>query len=197
MSLAARGFDIVHAFDARIAPWLAHDRAAYLVGNTRALWPPFVEAMRDPALAAEPHPLDRYTERTLEHAYPDARIVYAHRQYDGAFHPFQQLAVDAGLAALAPTHLLIHPVYGPWFALRAVVLVDEEPPTRCTKVAQPCRCDGVCEAAFAKALASQDDWRAWLAVRDSCTLRDARYSDEQIRYHYTKVWDSMLPRDRG
>jgi hypothetical protein len=189
VNLAAAGFDLVHAFDAAIAPWLAHDRGALLVGNTRALWAPFCAAMTDPALAAERDPLDRYTERTLEAAYPTAKILYAHRSYDGAFLPFQQLAVAAGLAALAPTHLLVHPIHGPWFALRAVILVDDLAPAR-VPVAKPCACDGTCEAAFARAVAMPDDWRAWLAMRDACTLRSSRYSDEQIRYHYTKVWDA-------
>lgn len=190
MSLRAAGFDLVHAFDARIAPWLHHDRAGLLVGNTRALWEPFCAAMTDPALAAERDPLDRYTERTLE-AYPAARaVLYAHRQYDGAFLPFQQLAVDAGLAAFAPTHLLVHPIHGPWFALRAVVLVDEDPPPRAPPITRPCTCTGACEAAFAHAVAHPDDWRTWLAVRDMCSLRASRYGDDQIRFHYTKIWES-------
>lgn len=190
MTLAAAGFDLVQPFDARIAPWLRHERAALLVGNTRALWAPFCAAMEDPALAAERHPLDRYTERTLEATYPSARIVYAHREYDGAFLPFQQLAVAAGLAALAPTHLLVHPIHGPWFALRAVVLVDDAPPPRSLPIAKPCACTGACDAAFAHALAHPDDWRAWLAMRDACSLRAARYVDAQTRFHYTKVWES-------
>lgn len=190
MTLAAAGFDLVHAFDAGIAPWLRHDRAGLLVGNTRALWEPFCAAMEDPALAAEPDPLDRYTERTLEAVFAGTRIVYAHREYDGAFLPFQQLAVAAGLAALAPTHLLVHPIHGPWFALRAVVLVDVAPPPRSLPLAKPCACTGACEAAFTHALAHPDEWRAWLATRDACSLRDSRYGDDQARFHYTKVWES-------
>lgn len=191
--LADAGFDVVHAFDAAAAARapglsaLAGDhRLGLLVGNTRALWPRFVAAMRDPALAAEPDPLERYTERALGAAFPGARTYFAHRRYDGAFLPFQRLAVATGLGALAPSQLVIHPEHGPWFALRAVVLLDGEPVAR-APIAKPCACDAGCGAALERACAG-GDWRAWLAVRDACTLRTSRYSDDQIRYHYTKVW---------
>src|SRR5580765_4209683 len=102
-ALARAGFDIAHAFDAAAAarePGLAvlagRERLGVLIGNTRALWPPFTEAMRDPALAAERDPLDRYTERAIGAAFPGARIYFGHRQYGGAFVPLQHLAVATG-----------------------------------------------------------------------------------------------------
>jgi methylmalonic aciduria homocystinuria type C protein len=189
--LAQAGFDLIHTFDATAAarePGLAliAGELGILIGNTRALWPPFVAAMQDPALAAEANPLERYTERTIEEAFPGGRIYYAHRRYEGGFLPFQRLAVATGLGALAPSHLVIHPVFGPWFALRAIVIVAGSPPVR-LPIAQPCRCDAGCAEALAKAQRSTD-WRAWLAVRDACTLSAQRYGDDQVRYHYTKVW---------
>src|ERR1700759_2490357 len=91
-TLAAAGFDLAHTFDASIVARepglgvLAGDaRLGILIGNTRALWPRFTEAMRDPALAAERDPLDQYTERCLGAAFPGARIYYGHRCYRGAF----------------------------------------------------------------------------------------------------------------
>ncbi len=144
----------------------------------------------EPALARHPHPLDHYTERTVAAAFPGARVYFGHRRYDGAFVPLQRLAVAAGLGALAPNHLVIHPTLGPWFALRAVVLVAGPPPPPCAPIAKPCTCTATCPAALAAALAAHgaESGRAWLAVRDACSLSAARYSDEQIRYHYLKVW---------
>jgi hypothetical protein len=196
-ALAAAGFDIVHPFDTAAAsqgPGLAvlggGPRLGLLIGNTRALWPRFCDALRDPALAAESDPLDRYTERAiggaLHGAFRDPRIYYAHHQYGGAFVPLQHLAVATGLGALAPSHLVIHPVYGPWFALRAAVVIDGEPPRR-APIAQPCRCNAACRTALEHAQRSTD-WRDWLALRDCCTLRGWRYSDDQARFHYLKVW---------
>jgi methylmalonic aciduria homocystinuria type C protein len=195
-TLAAAGFDIAHAFDAAAvasAPGLAvlagPERLGLLVGNTRALWPHFAEAMRDPALAAEADPLDRYVERSIEAAFASlatARIYYGHRRYGDAFVALQHIAVAAGLGALAPSRLVIHPIYGPWFALRAVVLLDGEPPVR-QPIAPPCQCDAGCAAALARALRSIEA-SDWIAVRDSCHLRAHRYSDDQVRFHYGKAW---------
>lgn len=188
-TLAHAGFDIAHTFDAAAAarePGLAilagDERLGILIGNTRALWPPFTEAMRAPALAAENDPLDRYTEQQIAAAFPDARIYYAHRRYADAFVPLQRLAVATGLGALAASHLVIHPIYGPWFALRAVVIIPGEPAAR-VPISQPCCCDASCGDALARAQRSID-WRDWLSVRNSCRLQSWRYSDDQIRFHY-------------
>jgi cyanocobalamin reductase (cyanide-eliminating) / alkylcobalamin dealkylase len=174
------GFDLVCELD---LAWLEIGRTgrALLVGNTRALWPIFLAARRaDPALLAAPDPLDTYTERELARAFPGAEIWFAHRQYDGAYLPFQRFAVTAGLGALAPTNLVIHPIFGPWFGLRALVVVDGEPPSR--KPSLPYRCSNHCTLADTTA-----DWRSWLAVRDACCVgREHRYSEDQLAYHYTK-----------
>jgi cyanocobalamin reductase (cyanide-eliminating) / alkylcobalamin dealkylase len=191
-TLAAAGFDIAHTFDAAVAasqPGLAmlagEARLGILIGNTRALWPPFTAAMRDPALAAERDPLDRYTERVIDATFAGARRFYGHRRQEGVFLPLQRLAAVTGLGALAANHLVIHPIYGPWFALRAVVVIDGDPPQR-APIPQPCCCDASCETTLARALGS-GDWRDWLAVRDSCSLRSWRYSDEQALYHYSRL----------
>jgi methylmalonic aciduria homocystinuria type C protein len=196
--LADAGFDLVHPFDAHTlarevgVPVLV-DRErplGYLVGNTRALWPKFLAARRaDRELAQDPHPIDRYTER----AFADLdRVLYAHRAYDGAFLPFQRIAAAAGFGTLWPSQLVIHPTYGPWFGLRAVVLVAGEPTTRVLPRAA-CTHDDRCVAtgveAFARAsqASGPDAWRAWLAVRDTCCVgREHRYGEDQLAYHYTK-----------
>jgi methylmalonic aciduria homocystinuria type C protein len=203
-ALAAAGFDLVHPFDARAAsrePGLAmladpSRRVGYLVGNTRALWPPFVAAVRaSTALAASPHPLERYTEETITRVSDSAPHWFGHQQYDGAFMPLQRLAVATGLGSMSATHLVIHPTFGPWFALRAVILVAGEPPAP-TQIARPCTCDAACAIAFDQALAASAPI-AWLAVRDACPIgRTYRYSDEQIVYHYTND-RSVLVTDRG
>jgi len=197
--LADDGFDIAHAFDtaaiAALAPALTAKRHGVIVGNTRALWPRFIGAYHgDPELATAPDPLDRYTERAIARAYPDAPAWFSHRRYDGAFLPFQKIAAAAGLGVLEPTQLVIHPIYGPWFALRAIVLVDGAPPPRVLPTVSCCTSD--CVARLDAAIASDGDWRAWLAVRDACNVgREHRYSDQQIAYHYTKDRSLLSVRD--
>ncbi|HUJ60476.1 MAG TPA: hypothetical protein VLX92_18370 [Kofleriaceae bacterium] len=198
-ALADAGFDIAHGFDAERAarePGLAlladpARRAGLLVGNSRALWPRFVTAVRrDRALAEDPHPLDRYTERAIADAARelDGRAWLGHRPYGGGFVPLQRLAAATGLAMLAPTQLAIHPRFGPWFALRAVIVFDGIQP-EAPALLPPCCCAAPCTDAFTVAMSSKgpEAWRAWLAVRDACPVgRGYRYSDEQVRYHYTK-----------
>jgi cyanocobalamin reductase (cyanide-eliminating) / alkylcobalamin dealkylase len=205
-TLERAGLDIVHMFDTRTCTAVDLEWAAdparplgLLVGNTRALWPAFLAARRaDPELAASSDPIDRYTEHTLASvvAGEDTRLYFAHARHGARFLPFQRLAVAAGLAALAPTHLLVHPVYGPWLGLRALVVLPADAAALASVAAAsappalPCRCEGDrCPVAFDRACASvgPDNWRDWLAVRDACSAgRDHRYSDAQIAYHYTK-----------
>jgi cyanocobalamin reductase (cyanide-eliminating) / alkylcobalamin dealkylase len=176
-ALAAAGFDIVQPFDGAMMD--PARRAGLLVGNTRALWPRFL-AERTPG----PDPLDRFVEAQIDPLVPaGARVFYGHRQYDGAFPPLQRIAVASGLGALSEMHLVIHPVYGPWFALRAAIVMPGEPPPATPAVAA-CACNETCRAALAHAKRSAD-WRAWLAVRDACTVgRTYRYTDDEIDYHY-------------
>lgn len=161
-----------------------------LVGNTRALWAPFLAARRaDASIAASNDPLQRYSEQVIGAAARDATVYYSHCRYDGAYLPFQRIAVAAGLAAMGQTHLLVHPTYGPWFALRAMLLCTGEPPAAPIPVGLACRCDATCPGRLEIALAASgpDAWRAWLAVRDACPVgREHRYGDDQLAYHYTK-----------
>jgi methylmalonic aciduria homocystinuria type C protein len=193
-ALATAGLDIAHRFDAgAIATELALPRLAaaplgILVGNTRALWSALRAARSaDAELRASADPVERYVEAAMARAFTEIAPIamwFSHRRYDGAFLPFQRVAEAAGLGGLAPTGLVIHPDYGPWFALRAIVLVDGTPPPR-RGAASPCHCGEACTTALARARAG-GSWRDWLAVRDACSAgRSWRYSDGQISYHYT------------
>jgi cyanocobalamin reductase (cyanide-eliminating) / alkylcobalamin dealkylase len=168
-----------------------------LVGNTRALWQPFLAARNeDTTLEASSDPVELYTERVIgAHAATlGASVYYSHRRYGDAYLPFQRIADAGGLAALAPTQLLIHPIFGPWFALRALLLGEGAQkwgptPFLPTPFLGSCTCDARCTSAFeaAQAATGPDAWRAWLAVRDACPVgREFRYSDAQLAYHYTK-----------
>jgi methylmalonic aciduria homocystinuria type C protein len=192
---ADTGLDVIQPFDVLAAierePLLAMLRdparpVGWIIGNTRALWPALRAARQaDPALRASRDPVQVYCERVVEAAAPaGARVWYSHRRYDGAFVPFQRAAVLAGLGELTPGQLVVNPVYGPWFALRAIVTMAGEPPPLPPPVHVPGAVDAATEAALAHAL-KVGTLAAWLAVREACPIgRDWRYSDAQIRYHY-------------
>lgn len=182
--MEARLHDVAAALAARGLDLCAPCEGGLLVGNTRALWDVFTRSRRE-----EEDPLDRYVERAVREVFPSAVIRWAHVP---PFFPIQQVARDAGLAWLSDSHLSVHPIYGPWIALRAVVEGDfgaVAPP-----IAPPCDCARGCGPAFARACAAGvpreprdliDTWKLWLAVRDACPVgREHRYSDEQLRHHY-------------
>ena len=196
-------FDVTRAFPlapaavgvALARPW----GLGILLGNTRTLWPRFVTAWHaDVALQADPDPLDRYIEREAAAVCErmatqtgvEIALRFAHRPDDaGAYLPFQQLAVQAGLGALAPTRLVLHPVYGPWWALRALLVLDLPPPPAPEPISLRCLCAPACHSAADDALMAPPPqaWRAWVKVRSMCTIGQTwRYSDEQIAYHGEK-----------
>jgi hypothetical protein len=140
---AAAGFDVlgaapVAAYDALVGP--AHALApsysafptALVVGNGGgALWRAFRRHVAaHPGEGALPDPVDSYTRRevdaavaaTLGAAAIPHRVLYAFRFPDDPV-SFRRLGEAAGLGSPSLLGLLVHPVYGPWMALRAAVLV--------------------------------------------------------------------------
>ncbi len=191
-------------YNERVAP--AHRLPDYgdpgseviVIGNSHALWPAFIGALKnDPGLMSCPDPIDRFTEQLVESSRAAAgietQVRWAHRA-EPAHISFQTLAEVAGLAWRSPASLSVHPVYGPWIALRAAVILPRPgPPARPAGIWKCRHCRLGCEAALARTLSNPSaQWRDWLAVRDACPCgRDYRYGDRQIRYHYTRSRDLL------
>jgi hypothetical protein len=100
--------------------------SAIVIGNGGgAFWRAFVAEQRD-----EPEPLDAFTRRMIEErAVPVVTracgtpcVVYPFAPPDETL-PFMRLAACAGLGRPSLLGVLVHPVYGPWIALRAALLV--------------------------------------------------------------------------
>lgn len=209
----AAGFDLVHPF--AVAAYNRSAEAAHrlpdlgraaplglVVGNTRWLWDVFRDALAtEPSRLDERHPLDAYARDRITTAATTLgaghRILWADDVESNAV-PVQRIAHATGLAWLSPSHLSVHPAYGPWFAFRAVIVVDEE----CAAhephpAADPCtRCPKPCVAALEEAVrvsrtldqdALTEHFDVWRRVRDVCPEGvEHRYGEEQVRYHYTK-----------
>jgi len=213
---AAQGLDLVVPFDAirynaratpeHALPFVSRPHSlALLIGNTRALWPAFRQAVgRDAALASDPDPLDRYVVREIERALPSlparARVLYGHTSEPRVI-PLQRVAEAIGFAVISPSHLSVHASYGPWFALRAVVLVDLPAfEGELGPAPNPClACEKPCVAALNEALAAaraaglpleravREDFPRWTRVREVCPEgRAFRYPSDQLEYHYAK-----------
>lgn len=187
-------------------PQLAGDATLVLVvGNTRRLWPLFLAAYRTTALGREPDPLDAYTRLHLERAV--AAVAAQHGLAHATRYSFepppnavaiQRLAQLAGVAELSDVGLSAHPVHGPWFSLRAAVMFattgpePSRPPPSCSACAgKPClRARAAVEAETGGPLTAQSflaHGERWQAIRKACPLgADARYGEQQLRYHYSK-----------
>ncbi|HKY38962.1 MAG TPA: hypothetical protein VJN18_23650 [Polyangiaceae bacterium] len=214
----AAGLDLVHPFAVgwfnervseaeRLDDFNSSGSLGILIGNSRELWPPFTRCLEtDPELARAAHPLDRHVEQTTASLLAElepirARAYFAHVTRPRAV-PMQRLAEAIGFAGLGPVQLSIHPQIGPWFAMRAVLVVDMPGPhSGPPALERPCQgCSQPCVAPFQRALASSEalvrprvlSRRAvaehaaeWIAVRDACPVgRDFRYSEDQLAYHY-------------
>lgn len=95
--------------------------------------------------------LDEYTRGlavALAHELGGRAFLYCDAQ-DGAFADFVALGEAAGLGARSRLGLLLHPVWGPWWALRALLLVPEPlPATGPLAGFEPCTgCPAPCTAA--------------------------------------------------
>ena len=180
-----------------------------LLGNTRALWPRFLDWLRaSPRRLDEDHPLERYIGQiVLKALQPLAHrweVRFAHEPPPRQV-AMQRLAHLSGLAYLSPSHLNVHPIFGPWIALRAAVVIDTDgPPKPSSEPPNPCPdCARDCLPTFRHAMAAtgsaseahaalEQRWQHWLSVRDACPVgREHRYSDAQICYHYTKDRDRL------
>jgi methylmalonic aciduria homocystinuria type C protein len=95
-----------------------------VIGNTRALWPRFLDAARaDSALLEREDPLDGYVETVVNDACAGLSARWQCFMAHGSrWLAIQRLAQRAGLAYLSPGHLSVHPTFGPWIALRAVIV---------------------------------------------------------------------------
>ncbi|MFN3200485.1 MAG: hypothetical protein ACE366_18950 [Bradymonadia bacterium] len=188
-TLARGGLDL-------IAP-IPGPELRWLVGNTRALWPAFISALRvTPALQHTEHPLDAYVESVIERAIHDsATPIHVDWGHSTTPPPLQRLAVDAGLGWKSPAHLIVHPEYGPWIGLRAVLTFEGIEGIPHVEPAPPCHgCEGGCRPALAEVMADcpltaeavKAQWPRWAAIRQACPVgQNHMYPPDQLAYHYT------------
>ncbi|KAJ3023630.1 hypothetical protein HKX48_002179 [Thoreauomyces humboldtii] len=203
---------------------------AFLVYSTWRFWDYFLAHLAsnpEDSLEREPNPLDVWAEvvirRALQASLPPGlayEIRYPH-DTGARFVNFQRLASDSGLAYFDPTwqFLCVHPVYGPWFAFRALVVLDPDDLDGMTAAAlaienNPCSSEGVEEARDLDQKLKEDvavdaaagvpladayrvRWQSLVDIRD-CVGRSMgdecqkhRYCDLQIRYHYTQDKDCL------
>jgi len=107
-----------------------------------------------PELGAANDPVETYTARVLdalarelgEAGHHPSRAIYPMEQRGGVWADFVALGRGAGLGVPSRLGMLIHPTYGPWLSIRAVLLTTHECPLGtslrdfdpCADCAAPC-----------------------------------------------------------
>lgn len=178
------------------------DARVMLIGNGFELYDAVRRAAReDCALRESANPIDEYAKAQIEAAIADLGERCEIRfTFDPPPRTFAavRLARSLGLAEMGPTMLAIHPVRGPYMALRAAVVFDqagtpaeplESPCKRCAE--RPCvpamkaALDAVGGAEKLDRAAILNEVEAMINARTACPIgRDYRYSEALLRYHY-------------
>jgi epoxyqueuosine reductase QueG len=198
----------IAAYDSLVSPpWRAAEllpgaRGALVVGNAgRALWERFQESA-ERALADDP--LDRYVRRVLaaaaSHWDPPAAVAFYADRREGVYLPIVALARRAGFGTPGRIGVLIHPQYGPWIAIRAVLLTPESlveepvaPFDPCSGCPAPCAAACVGLAVGARTLDARRCYDTRLAdpacagacaARSACVVgREHAYAPQQLAHH--------------
>ena len=201
-ALALASYDALAPAPWRSAAWAPHARGALVVGNAgRALFERFL-ASRERELRDDP--LDAYTRRVLGEAArlfdPPAAVGFYADRREGVYLPLVALAQRAGFGTPGRIGVLIHPEFGPWIAIRAVMLVGvplvETDPLRfdpCTGCPAPCASACVGAAVGPSGLDARKCYDTRLGVpacAGACAARSAcvvcpehAYSAAQLAHH--------------
>ena len=205
-----------------VASLLPRAKTVVVIGNGgRTFWEGFCAycAAQPEYLRTHEHPLDDYTSRGyrgradsgLERSNATYRYLYPFRFWTEPV-SFMHLARAAGLAGPSILGVVIHPVYGPWLALRAAILLNQELSTSPAAGGfDPCptcverACMATCPAS---AISIDKGWDIPACVQhrlqvtgdcvDRCHARyncvygrEYRYSIEELQYHQRHSFAEM------
>lgn len=178
------------------------DARVVLIGNGAELFDAIREAAReDEALRLSRDPIDHYAKTRIEAILRESETPHELRfTFDAPPRAFAavRLARALGLAEMGPSMLAIHPERGPYIALRAAIVFDEEGEAP-MKLEGPCaRCEArPCVPAMNAALEAvggvkglnrasiKREVEAMLRARTACPVGEAhRYPEPLLRYHY-------------
>ena len=226
--LKSQSFDVLHRFPSSvyndfIQNSLSRDRLydklplelpgdgqSLLVGNTKSLWPHFIQRLKsDPNWLQRANPFDDWIEETLDKTVSDMfgpdgvaniTILYGHRSYNDKqgnrkYVSLQTISHLTGFAALhKPSNLCIHDMYGPWIAFRAVITIvgsetfQDEPVKPCQEIIFS---DSI-ELEIKNRVRDAKSWKDWSAIRSMISTTNPtwdrfKYSKDQLEYHYAKI----------
>jgi epoxyqueuosine reductase len=198
-------------------------RSIVVLGNGGgALWHAFkAHAAKNPGWWDRENPLDDFTREVVERDVTAAArslglrltVVYPFMNGDRTLN-FIELGKVAGIAGPSILGVTVHPVYGPWIAFRAALLVDQEIDSPGEALGfDPCpgctarTCIPGCPAGAVTIDAGWDiprclthrvevepDCAPRCHARANCVLGpEHRYPDDELAYHQMRALRSMRP----
>ena len=203
-SLTTHGFNIYHSVSIPIYNASINNnslrrlegKAGLLIGSTGSIWNPFLNSPYNNKQLD--HPLDEYVGKHIK----DITSRYSSFIKEVVFTTtldvdFQLLSHKSGLAYFnKASHLCIHPHFGAWFSLRALIIFNEDVETPCEFVSELTNpvSDEV-EEKVRKLMevwkeGGKDSWKQLVAARN-CFGGVCDFGEDQIRYHYTKNKDFL------
>lgn len=190
-------------------------RSAIVVGSGGAAFWRAAGAARAKRESPVPDPVgldafaeERFATLSRELLQPRSAVMLFPHQFAAEPVSFVHLAACAGLGVRSLLGILIHPEFGPWFALRAAALVPDDLPPSPALAFDPCpSCAKPCVAACPGGAMSASGWDvpACTAHRlgegdcgDGCHSRIAcvygaqhRYPVEELRHHQASALATM------
>lgn len=183
---------------AGVASLVPFAKGAVLVGDGGGEFFARFSAGREERAGEEKDPLDAYTRRCVMRVVGEVLAGGAFEVFfpfatERVHWPFQRLGVAAGLPPPGPLGVQVHPVFGPWWAYRALVVLGV-PMEREPRLAESCAgCRGPCVnecAAHGAGRWSDGVLVGAIVCGDACGARlrcpvggGFRYSAEQIAFH--------------
>jgi hypothetical protein len=197
-------------------------RSIVLIGNGGAdFWRAFkVHAAANSGWLERRDPLDDFTREVIEQDIVrpiqmlQRRCIAVYPFDSGPTLNFMQLATLAGLAGPSIIGVVVHPVFGPWIAFRAALLVDFEIDHPGDAIGfDPCpmcstrSCITACPAAavsfpsgwniprcLAHRVEAHPDCGDRCHARVACVLGpDQRYPEDELAYHQARALGVMRP----
>lgn len=203
-----------------IAPWASS--IVVIANGGGAFWRALKRhAATNPGWWTRGNPLDDFTHQAVEREVSSAartsgaryEIVYPFMS-NGRTLNFIELGKAAGLAGPSILGVTVHPVYGPWIAFRAAVLIDQlidspgealgfDPCPGCTtrSCIPACPVSAVSFPAgwdiprcLAHRVEVEHDCAPRCHARVGCVLGpEHRYPDDELAYHQMRALRSMRP----
>jgi hypothetical protein len=220
--LLTSGVDIVHPFKIQsynagkenekdhLPTFGRKSTAAMLIGNSAVIWQPFLLWLRAfPEKVDSENPFDDFLNSVLQGIQDDmkadsalAPLKMEVRLSTGMGCDFVDMLCAARVSGLAyyseSAHLSLHPTFGPWWAMRSVVILDvdfDESLSCPLQAVNPIAdLEGELQTLTAALKAKggietwKQNWREWVDMRKLSGRHHSQYeySEDQIEYHYSK-----------